>query len=285
MRLKWKKLVATFLLLLLGGVVISGSVDEYGAVYADKGFKRALVTFAVARGLNGVISVAQGTEVAVQPAGVGINFTPGEILDPINDLVERFSWIMLASTTSLGLQKLLLGIFASDAFNGVIVAALLFALLALWYWGRQPVWLRPLAWRIAMALLILRFAIPVAALAGEGVFILFLEEPYSASTQQLERTTEEIARVNRQSTAEPLAEAEESLLGRARRLVGDAAASMDIPAYIDRYQSVAAEASEHAINLIVIFILQTILIPLFLLWLLVRMLKRVMRLEKFFWLS
>lgn len=279
MRLNWKKTGVTLLLLLLGAVAISGSVDEHGEAYADKGFKRALVTFAVARGLNGVISVAQGTEVAVQPAGVGINFTPGEILDPINDLVERFSWIMLASTTSLGLQKLLLGIFSSDVFNAVIVVALLFALLALWYRGQQPGWLRPLAWRIAMALLILRFAIPVAALAGEGIFMLFLEEPYSASTQQLERTTEEIARVNRQTTSEPLAEGEESLLGRARRLVGDAAASMDIQAYIDRYQSVAAEASEHAINLIVIFILQTILIPLVFLWLLLRMLKRVMRLS------
>ena len=37
----------------------------------DAGLKRALVSFATARALNAIISVAQGTEIAVEPAGVG----------------------------------------------------------------------------------------------------------------------------------------------------------------------------------------------------------------------
>ena len=36
----------------------------------DAGLKRALVSFAVARSLNAIISVAQGTQVSVQPLGV-----------------------------------------------------------------------------------------------------------------------------------------------------------------------------------------------------------------------
>ena len=82
--------------------------EALGSGYVDTAFKRAAAGFAIARGLNGVISVAQGTEFAVQPAGVGVSFTPGEILDPVNDLVERFSWIMLLATSSLGIQKVLL---------------------------------------------------------------------------------------------------------------------------------------------------------------------------------
>ena len=39
----------------------------------DAGLKRALISFAAARTLNAVISVAQGTEVAIQPVGVGVN--------------------------------------------------------------------------------------------------------------------------------------------------------------------------------------------------------------------
>ena len=46
-------------------LALSGFADETSGDYADAALKRALVTFAVARGLNGVISVAQGTEVAV----------------------------------------------------------------------------------------------------------------------------------------------------------------------------------------------------------------------------
>ena len=65
--------------------------------------------FAMARGLNGVISVAQGTSVAIQPAGVGVMLAPGELLDPVNDLVEQFSTVMLFASASLGLQRLLIG--------------------------------------------------------------------------------------------------------------------------------------------------------------------------------
>ena len=71
-------------------------------------FERAFITFALARTLNGVISAVQGTKLALQPAGVGVTLTPGEVLDPVNDLIERFSWIMMAATLSLGVQQVLL---------------------------------------------------------------------------------------------------------------------------------------------------------------------------------
>lgn len=59
-------------------------LDSAANKQVDAGLKRALLSFATARALNAVISVAQGTEVAVEPAGVGVVFTPGQILDPIN---------------------------------------------------------------------------------------------------------------------------------------------------------------------------------------------------------
>ena len=31
-----------------------------------------------------------------------------KVLDPINDLAERFSWVMLVNTASLGIQRILM---------------------------------------------------------------------------------------------------------------------------------------------------------------------------------
>ena len=104
----FRQLAITLMLLLLMVLIQEGSLDRIGHEQTEAGFKRALLVFAVSRGLNGVISVAQGTEVAVEPVGIGLNFKPGEILDPINDLVERFSWVMLASSASFGIQRVLL---------------------------------------------------------------------------------------------------------------------------------------------------------------------------------
>ena len=88
-------------------IAASGIVDRTGREYLNESMTRTLVTFGIARALNGVISVAQGTEVAIEPAGVGVNFAPGEILDPVNDMIERFSWVMLSASASLGLQQFL----------------------------------------------------------------------------------------------------------------------------------------------------------------------------------
>ena len=124
---------------------------------ADAGLKRALVSFATARLLNGVISVAQGTEASVQPFGVGVTFAPGQILDPVNDLVEQFSHLMLAASVAFGVQKALISIGSYWPVSLALSAAALG-----WWWlhlrrTSVPYWLS----RLLVILLMLRFAVPV----------------------------------------------------------------------------------------------------------------------------
>ena len=85
-----RKSLYTVLIVLIAAIAATRVADDVSDTYAEDALKRALATFAVARTLNGVISVAQGTEIALEPGGVGVMLTPGQILDPINDLVERF---------------------------------------------------------------------------------------------------------------------------------------------------------------------------------------------------
>lgn len=104
--------VATVAALVAVALAVLGTLDTWAGREVDAALGRALLAFALARGLNGVISVVQGTQVALEPGGLGVTLTPGEILDPVNDLVEQFSTVMLVASASLGLQKLLLGISA-----------------------------------------------------------------------------------------------------------------------------------------------------------------------------
>lgn len=275
----YRKLALSAICLVFLLIAGFGIVDDLGREYTDRGFKRALVTFAVARGLNGVISVAQGTEVAIQPAGIGLNFAPGQILDPINDLVERFSWVMLASSTSLGIQKVLMGIFASPGFTLLLGAALLLLVSLLWSPGATAERMRPLLYKSAIVLLLLRFSIPVVALVSEGVFRLFLEEQYVASSEQIEQTAQEIGHINRSTERAASGLADETIVDRAMRYYESATSQMDVQGHIDRYKAAAAEASEHAINLIVIFVLQTLLLPLLFLWIIIRLFRHLMLLD------
>jgi hypothetical protein len=270
-----KKYKTGLTLLALGLLLLAqqGVVDRFGMHYTESGFSRALVTFAVARSLNGVISVAQGTEVAVQPAGVGINFTPGQILDPVNDLIERFSWVMLASTTSLGLQKLLLQIFASPHFTLLLLVVMLAALVLMWRCRRGWEGLSRFFYHAALVLLVLRFAVPVVALGSELLFTTFLQPQYEASTQGVEQARDEIGRINRGNRAEELTQ-QPSLLDRA----ADWFKGVDFEATLQQYQQAAARVSEQLIQLIVIFVLQTVVLPLLFLWGIGRLLRRLYRL-------
>lgn len=268
-----RKLVLTLFALAALLLAYSGVVDQAGRDYTDAGFKRALVTFGIARGLNGVISVAQGTEVAFEPAGVGLVFTPGEILDPVNDLIERFSWVMLVSATSLGIQRVLLDMTAWPGYTLIVSGVVLGALAWLWLRPADPGGWRRRALQLAMLLLVVRFAIPLIALAGEGIYGLFLEPRYASSTEQLEQTTERIGRINRDTQEQISQDEKPGLLERARRAYDSAAASLDVDSRVQALSEAAARVSEHTVDLIVVFVIQTVLLPLLFLWLLVRLVK------------
>lgn len=259
------KIGLTLLALALAVLAAFGTVDNAGRDYTEAGFKRALVTFGIARALNGVISVAQGTEVAFEPAGIGVVFAPGEILDPVNDLVERFSWVMLASATSLGVQRVLLDVTAWPAFTALVVALLAAAVAALWWPGAvAPV--RRALYRLALVAVILRFAVPLIAIGGEIVYARFLEPQYDVSNRHLERTASTIGEFSAE-THPPLTEGEPSLLDSMRHRYESAAAAMNVEQRLESLKQAAAEVSEHTVNLIVVFALQTILLPLLFLWL------------------
>ncbi|GAB6040450.1 hypothetical protein [Endothiovibrio diazotrophicus] len=271
--LGWKP-AATLALLLAIAIAVSGVLDRAGSGYTEAGLKRALVTFAVARGLNAVISVAQGTEVAIQPAGVGVNFAPGQVLDPLNDLVERFSWLMLASATSLGVQRVLLELFAVPAANALLAALLLAAALALWR-PPAPVVRRAL-WRLTFTLLILRFAAPLAALANQGLYDAFLQPRYEQSSQAVGRIEKEFDSLQqRERRTRPAAD--QGLLEQAQAAYHAAKETLDVERQLERYRQAADALSEQLVELIVTFLLQTLLLPLLFLWLVVRALGAVWR--------
>lgn len=253
-------------LLILGLAAVLGCawlapLDSSASRYAEAGLKRALVSFATARTLNAVISVVQGTQVAVQPGGVGVTFTPGQALDPINDLVEQFSLLMLAASVSFGVQ---LALIKFGAFWGVSLALTVVALAWAWSGWRGPParqWLT----RFLVALLLVRFAMPLIALASEAAFHLFLADDYAAGQSSIELSTGQVARLSALSSEPP---ADEGVTDRMKRWWSQ---GTDVKKRFEELKEAAGRTIEHIIKLIVVFVLQTLVLPLLLLWLLLKL--------------
>jgi len=274
---RWPAALALLLAIALSSVT---SLDRYAEEEYQALFQRALVTFALARTLNGVISVVQGTELALQPAGVGVTLTPGEILDPVNDLVERFSWIMFGATISLGVQQVILEI-GQWWGTRVLVGLLGLGWLALRH--VRPLHAPDLAergvFRLLLAVLLIRFAAPAVVLANEGLYRLFLQESYVESTQVVEsagRQIEEAGSVEEPAdSASDSDDAEPGLFESLNRTLQSARESLDLQHRLDLIADRATEVTVHLIRLSVVFILQTGLVPILFLWIFLQALRRL----------
>lgn len=257
------------LLMLLALVAALASVwfaplDATATRHVESGLKRALVSFASARALNAVISVAQGTEVSLQLGGFGPTFTPGQALDPVNDLVEQFATLMLFASVSFGVQLILIKFGSYWA-----VSALLSAVAIAWVcWS----WRRPLArlWptRLLVGLLLVRFAVPVVVVGSEWGFQLLLADRYKADQARIELS---VGRLTSLSTPAIEPQPGESLPERFKRWLSQGSnVTKELASRIEDVKKLASEMVEHIVMLIAVFVVQTMVLPLLLLWLLLR---------------
>jgi hypothetical protein len=222
-------------------------LDEMAAEQAEDGLKRAVASFATARALNAVISVAQGTEFAVQPFGIGVNFAPGQALDPLNDLVEKFSDLMLMASVAFGAQVLLLKIGLHWAIS---LALTLAAGLWAWFHWREGTAPQRVS-RLLVALLLVRFIMPLAGVANDAVYRVFMASEYTASQQGIEQSSSELAALTPDNKVSEMK-------------------WWEFSKQIDRFKATIDRTVDHTIRLIVVFLIQTLVLPLAMFWILLR---------------
>ena len=268
-----KQILWTAVVLLALAGAATGHLDTTSETHAEDALKNALVTFAVARTLNGVISAAQGTELALEPGGVGVVLSVGEVLDPINDLVERFSAVMLIAATSLGLQSLLLNITSWWGVSALLTAAGLAFLVTIWLPRSSAADHAGLALRMLLVLLFVRFAVPLLIVGTTVISDAFLMPEQKAATAILESTTSDIEKLNEDPQVTPAPDA--SLMERLSEMIGDSLESMQVRERMTELKESVSRASEHIVSLIAIFVLQTIILPLAFLWIFLEGLKTI----------
>lgn len=270
--------IRRFLLILLAAAVLIGCwlvpIDRSAREQVETGLQRALTAFAAARVLGAAISVAQGTQVDVTPGGFGVSLAPGQALQPLNELVDRFAAIMLAASVAFGIQLLLLNIGAHD-FVSVAVSTTVLALVAL-RWRDRPgrdiqddgwllKWMQP----VVVALLLVRFAVPLSALANEALYRSFMADDYRTALASIEESKAAASRAL--ETQQPK---DESLLDQIKRFPR---LLIDLKTSYDRILNSASDWAAKIVRLIALFVLQTVVLPIGFMWFAWRLAKAVVR--------
>lgn len=238
--------------------------DAPSSKVVDEGLQRAFVTFATARAMNAAISVGQGTEVAIQPMGVGVTLAPGQLLNPINDLVENFSSLMMAACIALGAQKILINI------GGHWIVSFLLTIAALgwaWFYYRNQ---EPIGWlsRILVIFLMVRFAIPLVTIGTDMLSQKYLIAEYKENQKIIDTAPKKVNEYKDLVTKAPKAGLMAGVRDTVNGYLTKAKEAVNVESHYKRLQLAAEQWAKHIINLIVIFLLQTLVIPVLLIWVL-----------------
>lgn len=226
-------------------------LDSHSQQYLQDTMERAAAAFLLARALNGVISFLQS--LTISPL-VG-EISPGELLDPVNDLVERFSWVMLAVTVAVGVQQLLLEIGLGADLGWLAILSLGMLALSLML-PQQALWtqrLRQLAYRLLLLILLIRFALPLLASGGAAISEHFLVAKQSAAQSRIEQAQTDIQSF----------EISEALLSPREE--------------INQLNKRTEYLVNQVVLLLTLFLFETILLPLILLWGLLRIFRWLVR--------
>ena len=279
-----KKIVTSgllFILMMLSffsglDVILEKTIDKSGEKYINDTLNKAIYTYGIARVANGIISVIQSTEVNAAPAGIGMTFGVGEGLDPVNDIIERFSVVMLISTSSLGIQKVLMEIGTWLGFKILLSLSMLILLTGIWVPQIKRLDLVRLGLNIGLFAIVIRCCIPTIGAIGNLVDDLFLANQYESSTQSLIRLNEDIqsTKLINGDNVRP----DDDNSGYLEKLKSIYSSGKIVSTLHDKLATIKDKLTDFIpllIDLIAIFIIQTILLPIFVIWMLKKIFETI----------
>ncbi|MGB0989587.1 MAG: hypothetical protein ACPGUI_02030 [Halarcobacter sp.] len=267
----WNKLLLSIFTISAVFIAITFAIDTTAKTLVDDSFSQAIIVFGSAKALNAVISLAQGTELSLPFFVVAI----GEVLDPVNDLVEQFSLVMLASMTSLGIQKIFLNFVTNEIYNYLLLVLVIVLNIWLYKRFRNDNKLRDIFFKVVFVLLFLRFAIPMISYVNDISYNYFVKEEYNIErlNENIVKVKEDVSRVNQETLQ---AKKESSIFDKIVEKFDSEYYSKKVQEYTDAVDN----SSEYIIDLIIVFIFQTIFLPILFLFILYWFIKSIFNMKQ-----
>lgn len=162
-----------------------GIADAEASRYYEESLRQAGASYLMAASVNAAVSVIKDTSLNVAPAGVGMEVAVGELVDPLNDLSEQLSTLLLTSIMTLTVVKLIHEILIALGFP--IIGVFLIAggiLLALGYFS-VSIRRFQLFFRLSIWVLAFRLTLPMAALVSTALNARFFQPQIQDDERQI----------------------------------------------------------------------------------------------------
>ncbi len=186
-------ILLSIVLFFSSGVQIPG-IDSTADSYFKESITKAGVSYGVCRVINATVSVIQDSSLQLEPAGIGLSLAVGQIVDPINDMVERLSNVLVMSIASLGVQELAYEI-SITIVPQVSAILLLFLSCLMWFKNTRVLKLQKILMSVLVIAAIARFCLPISSIANEFLQATFFEDKIAAANEKLSASTVDIVQL------------------------------------------------------------------------------------------
>ena len=163
-------------------------VDSQADDYFSEAITKAGLAYATARAINASVSVIKESNLQLEPAGIGVSLAIGQLLDPVDDMTERLSTVLVTAITSLGVQKLSYEIGVSLA---PAVAAMLLLVLSAMIWSGNPrvATMQIFVLKLLVLVAALRFCLPFSSLANAYIYDTYFAQQITKASDELQLQT------------------------------------------------------------------------------------------------
>ncbi len=246
--------------------VIDSSADTY---FRDS-ITKAGVSYGVCRIINATVSIIKESSLELEPAGIGLSLAVGQAVDPINDMVERLSDVLVMAITSLGVQELTYEISVTLAPQ--ILAVFLFILSVLvWFHGDRVFKVQRIVMSVLIIIFIARFCLPVSSLVNGYIQEHFFEQKIIEANNELTRGMSDLDNIDDISLPESdgIIETIENSATYLKQKTIEYKRAIAIT--IENRDMIVENLLKLTFLYVGVFVIQVLVLPLLIFWLLVRL--------------
>ncbi|MUI54214.1 hypothetical protein [Aliivibrio fischeri] len=254
---------ASYSLFIIFLIIIANSVllDRMAHEAVNDSLSSAIITFGTASLLDSFISMFKSVELSVGLA----SFDIGQLLNSISDMLDLFKYIMALALASLSLQKFLLVTMSSKLFNFLLVISAGALLSTLWVQSLASY--KAKATQIFKVLLIVRFSVIVSVSLSLGADYLFIDKSIKENESQATELSMSISQQMEVLTSLPeevvTGEEDRGFMSEMSKKWNTVKSTVSGPKdMIITVMESIDNAMIKFINLMMLFVLKTIILPL-----------------------
>jgi len=255
------------------GITLPG-LDDRTDAYFEKAITKAGLTYATCRVINASVSVIKESQLQLEPGGIGVSLAIGQVLDPVDDMTERLSDVLVTAIASLGIQKLAYEISVSVV--PPILAVCLVILSVLIWIPREKIRLyQDTLLRMIILVLVARFCLPMSSFANDMLHDRFFSGKIERAKTELSEGVVEFEKLKEFSLPET-----DGVIGtikNSKSLLEEKAAELRnaLVTMADSMGTIVESLLSLTFLYVGIFLIQVIMLPLLVFWILVTVANRL----------